>query len=133
MQLKINRKKFFKLSVAVIVLPFLILWDNIVERTVKQKSLNSKLILPADLPQGITFFKSVIIKKNNKELKVFSSKCTHLGCVISKLEDGKFICSCHGSEFNLDGNVIKDPATASLKQLSFKTDPKTKQIVIFDA
>ena len=131
--LKINRKKFLKLSVSAIVLPFLVIWDNFVERTVKQHSSNSTITLPADIPQGVTFFKSVIINKNDKELNIFSSKCTHLGCKINKIEDDKLICPCHGSQFNLDGNVIKGPATASLKKLSYKTDPKTKEIVIFDA
>ena len=131
--LKINRKKFLKLSAAAIVLPFLVIWDNIVERTVEQHSSNSRITLPADLPQGVTFFKSVIINKNDNELKILSSKCTHLGCRINKLEDDKLICPCHGSNFNLDGHVIKGPATASLKKLSYKTDPNTKELVIFDA
>jgi len=131
--LKINRKKFLKLSAAAIVLPFLVIWDNIVERTVKQHSLNSRITLPADLPQGVTFFKSVIINNNDKELILLSSKCTHLGCKINKLEDDKLVCPCHGSKFNLDGKVIQCPATASLKRLSYKTDPKIKEIVIFDA
>jgi len=131
--LKINRKKFLKLSAAAIVLPFLIIWDNFVERTVKQHSSKSKISFPADISQGVTFFKSVIINKNRKKLKILSSKCTHLGCKINKLEDDKLICPCHGSQFNLDGNVIKGPATASLKILSYKTNPKTKEIIIFDA
>ena len=131
--LKLNRKKFLKLSAAAIVLPFLVIWDNIVERTVEQHSSNSRITLPANLPQGVTFFKSVIINKNDKELNILSSKCTHLGCKINKLENDKLICPCHGSKFNLDGNGIKGPATASLKRLSYKTDPKTKEIVIFDA
>jgi len=131
--IKINRKKFLKLSAAAIVLPFLVIWDNFVERTVKQQSLNSKITLPADILQGVTFFKSVIINNDDKELNILSSKCTHLGCKINKLEDDKLICPCHGSQFNLDGNVIRGPATASLKRLSYKTDPKTKEIVIFDA
>ena len=131
--IKINRKKFLKLSAVVIVLPFLVIWNNFVKRTVKQHSSKSKISLPADIPQGITFFKSVIINKDVKELKIFSSKCTHLGCKINKLEDDKLICPCHGSQFNLDGNVIKGPATASLKILSYKTDPKSNEIIIFDA
>ena len=131
--LKINRKKFLKLSVSAIVLPFLVIWDNFVERTVKQHSSNSRITLPTDIQQGVTFFKSVIINKNDKELNILSSRCTHLGCKINKLENDKLICPCHGSQFNLDGNVIKGPATASLKKISYKTDPKTKEIVVFDA
>ena len=131
--IKINRKKFLKISAAAIVLPFLVIWDNIVERTVKQHSSKSKITLPADIAKGVTFYKSVIVNKNDSETIIFSSKCTHLGCRINKLEDDKLICPCHGSQFYLDGTVIKGPATASLKRLSYKTDPKTKEIVIFDA
>jgi len=131
--LKITRKKFLKLSAAAIVLPFLVIWDNFVERTIILHSSNSRITLPADIQQGITFFKSVIINKNDKQLNILSSKCTHLGCKINKIEDDKLICPCHGSKFNLDGNVIKGPATASLKRLSYKTNLKTKEIVIFDA
>ncbi len=131
--IKINRKKFLKLSAAAIVLPFIVIWDNFVERTVKQRSSKSKISLPADISQGITFFKSVIINKNGKELKILSSKCTHLGCKINNLEDDKLICPCHGSQFNLNGNVIKGPATASLRILSYKTDPKTKEMVVLNA
>ncbi len=131
--IKINRKKFLKLSAAAIVLQFLIIWDNFVERTVKQHSSKSKISLPDNIPQGATFFKSVIINKDGKKINILSSKCTHLGCNINKLEDDKLVCPCHGSQFNLYGNVIKGPATASLRKLNYKTDPKTKEIVVLDA
>ena len=131
--IKINRKKFLKLSAAAIVLPFLIIWDNFVERTVKQHSSKSKISLPANIPQGVTFFKSVIINNDGKKIIILSSKCTHLGCNINKLEDDKLVCPCHGSQFNLYGNVIEGPATASLRKLNYKTDPKTKEIVVLDA
>ena len=132
-QLKINRKKFLKLAAAAIVLPFLVIWDNIVRRTIKQRSINSKITLPADVPSGITFYKSIIVNKDDNDLQIFSSRCTHLGCKINKLEDGKLICPCHGSQFDPQGKVLKGPAAASLKKLNYKTDPKTKEIIVFDA
>ena len=131
--IKINRKKFLKLAAAAIVLPFLVIWDNIVRRTIKQRSINSKISLPAEFPSGITFYKSIILNRVDNDLKIFSSRCTHLGCKINKLEDGKLICPCHGSQFNPHGKVLKGPATVSLKKLNYKTDPKTKEIIVFDA
>ena len=131
--MKINRKKFLKLAAAAIVLPFLVIWDNIARLTIKQRSINSKITLPADVPSGITFYKSIIIIKDDNALKIFSSQCTHLGCKINKLEDGKLICPCHGSQFNPHGKVLKGPAVVSLKKLNYKTDPKTKEIIVFDA
>ena len=132
-QIKINRKKFLKLATAAIVLPFLVIWDNIVRRTIKQHSINSKITLPADVPSGITFYKSIIVNNDDNDLKIFSSLCTHLGCKINKLEDGKLICPCHGSHFDSYGKVLKGPAATSLKKLNFKTDPKTKEIIVFNA
>jgi len=131
--IKINRKKFLKLVAAAIVLPFLVIWDNIVLRTIKQRSINSKIILPADVPPGITFYKSIIVNKDDNDLQVFSSRCTHLGCKINKLEDGKLICPCHGSQFDSYGKVLKGPAAASLIKLNCKTDQKTNEIIVFDA
>jgi len=131
--IKINRKKFLKLAAAAIVLPFLVIWDNIARLTIKQRSINSRITLPADVPSGITFYKSIIIIKDDNALKIFSSRCTHLGCKINKLENGKLICPCHGSQFDPHGKVLKGPAAASLKKLKYKTDPKTKEIIVFDA
>ena len=130
--MKINRKKFLKLAAAAIVLPFLVIWDNIVRHTNKQRSINSKITLPADVSSGITFYKSIILNKDDNDLQIFSSRCTHLGCKINKLEDGKLICPCHGSQFDSYGKILKGPAAASLNKLNYKTDPKTKEIIVFD-
>jgi cytochrome b6-f complex iron-sulfur subunit len=44
-----------------------------------------------------------------------SAVCTHLGCLTrpNASEDG-FFCPCHGSEFSLDGAVVKGPAPRPL-------------------
>lgn len=48
----------------------------------------------------------------------FSSICPHAGCNVSKVTDGKIVCPCHGSEFNLDGTVAKGPAKKPLEAQS---------------
>lgn len=41
--------------------------------------------------------------------------CTHLGCIFDwKPTEGKFICPCHGSQFQRDGTFIQGPAPRSL-------------------
>lgn len=41
--------------------------------------------------------------------------CTHLGCTITWDEETqKFICPCHGSTFNMVGEVVSSPATRPL-------------------
>lgn len=42
-------------------------------------------------------------------------KCTHLGCAVPwKPEIGQFVCPCHASAFEMDGDVINPPAPRPL-------------------
>ena len=44
-----------------------------------------------------------------------SLKCTHLGCSVSWDEtNSKFVCPCHSSMFEINGNVISPPAPNAL-------------------
>lgn len=37
--------------------------------------------------------------------------CTHLGCVVPwNSAENKFICPCHGSQYNNQGRVVRGPA-----------------------
>lgn len=41
--------------------------------------------------------------------------CTHLGCVVPwNGSEDKFICPCHGSQYNAQGKVVRGPAPLSL-------------------
>lgn len=41
--------------------------------------------------------------------------CTHLGCVVPwNASENKFICPCHGSQYNNEGQVVRGPAPLSL-------------------
>lgn len=42
-------------------------------------------------------------------------KCTHLGCAVPwNQAEQKFICPCHASEFEMDGQVMNPPAPRPL-------------------
>ena len=42
-------------------------------------------------------------------------ECTHLGCtVIWEDKEGRFLCPCHASAFDIRGEVVKPPAPRSL-------------------
>jgi cytochrome b6-f complex iron-sulfur subunit len=48
-----------------------------------------------------------------------SSVCTHLGCMTRwEREAGVIACPCHGSRFQLDGQVRQGPAPKSLPRLA---------------
>lgn len=41
--------------------------------------------------------------------------CTHLGCVVPwNKQANRFICPCHGSQYNDEGKVVRGPAPLSL-------------------
>lgn len=44
-------------------------------------------------------------------------KCTHLGCAVPwDAEQGQFVCPCHGSAFEMSGDVLNPPAPRPLDQ-----------------
>jgi Rieske Fe-S protein len=47
-------------------------------------------------------------------LYAVTSTCTHLGCTVNH-QDEKFVCPCHGSQFNISGEVLQGPAVKSLE------------------
>lgn len=41
--------------------------------------------------------------------------CTHLGCVVPwNASENKYMCPCHGSQYNNEGKVVRGPAPLSL-------------------
>ena len=51
--------------------------------------------------------------------------CTHLGCTVESKPEG-FACPCHGSRFDLLGNVTRGPAGKSLNFLRTSVTPDGK-------
>lgn len=46
-------------------------------------------------------------------------KCTHLGCAVPwDPAQGKFVCPCHASAFEMDGDVLNPPAPRPLDRFS---------------
>ena len=131
-KIKISRKKFLKWLAALAVLPFIAIWDKQVRQTIRQQSKLNKIEIPSNIPNGVSFHNSIIVNKKDKKVEILSSKCTHLGCKINKIENDRLTCPCHGSQYSIDGKVLKGPATKPLKVLSYKIDPQTNQIVVFD-
>jgi len=41
--------------------------------------------------------------------------CTHEMCTITGFEGQRYVCPCHGSQYNTDGAVLQGPATQSLR------------------
>jgi cytochrome b6-f complex iron-sulfur subunit len=91
--------------------------------------MNKKVVLPLSR-RLVAFYGEYIVINKKKQVTVFSAHCTHLGCKINKLENGRLVCPCHGSEFDLEGNAVKGPAYKPLKSYAFKESTDKQQIIV---
>jgi len=63
----------------------------------------------------------VWIVSNPEGIYAFEAKCTHLGCTPRwVLNSQRFECPCHGSQFDIEGDVRGGPAPKPLYRLSVK-------------
>ena len=113
---KKNRRAFFKVIIVGIASFFVFIWNKL---TLNQIELNQKKerVLPLNKNRQVSFFENYIIVNHNEKTTVLSSHCTHLGCKINKIENGRLACPCHGSEYDLEGNVLKGPAYRNLEKV----------------
>lgn len=71
--------------------------------------------------------KLAVHRDNENKLQVCSAICTHLGCVVHwNNAESSWDCPCHGSRFDLQGEVLEGPALSPLKQIEI-SDDKTRE------
>ncbi len=59
----------------------------------------------------------ILLRVDETTVAALSSVCTHQGCDVGYSSDArKLVCPCHGSEYGLDGAVLKDPAPRPLRR-----------------
>ncbi len=126
---KITRRRFAKYVGIISLIPLSYAWFSTTEKSIVTANKSEEVTLPADLQNGITFHDNFIVNKSDDEIDIFSSKCTHLGCKINKEENGKLLCPCHGSEYDLTGKVLRGPADKALNKLNYRIDKSGKIIV----
>jgi Rieske Fe-S protein len=49
-----------------------------------------------------------------------SLACTHLGCPVGASASGGFVCPCHGSRFDGEGNPVVGPARTPLARVALE-------------
>ena len=126
---KFNRRSFLQLGVAGIGISLAFLWEKISfshNEFLKHKTQ----LLPFNKNKMVAFFKDFIIVNKKDKTTVLSSHCTHLGCTIDKIENGRLVCPCHGSEYDLDGNAIKGPAYKPLENIPSEVSADQQHIQI---
>jgi nitrite reductase/ring-hydroxylating ferredoxin subunit len=118
-----SRRLFLKAGMTALGALALWLMDRMArdEESIPENS-ETTLTVPWSAAQEIHFYDPMIAVNRADAVAVFSSKCPHLGCRINRTEGGELVCPCHGSRFDLQGNVVHGPATRSLSSLPYALD-----------
>ncbi|MFQ5956186.1 MAG: ubiquinol-cytochrome c reductase iron-sulfur subunit [Candidatus Brocadiales bacterium] len=91
--------------------------------------------LPDEYPVGKVSTKwmkdqGVWIVRTKEGIYAFLAVCRHLGCIPVWVEEEQlFKCPCHGSNFNLEGDVVAGPAPRPLWRLELSFAPDGQLIV----
>jgi Rieske Fe-S protein len=71
-----------------------------------------------DIPDGggvIVQDANVVVTRDGSSIQAFSAVCTHQGCTVASVQDGRISCACHGSVFDSGtGAVLQGPAQRPL-------------------
>lgn len=77
--------------------------------------------LSGSMPAG-DFYPLIISRGSGNDFYAVSSNCTHRGCVVLPFNGSIIACPCHGSEFAIDGSLLKGPATSNLLSYPVRFD-----------
>ena len=74
------------------------------------RSGGTLIVQLAEIPDGGGVIKGgLVITRSGSTVHAFSSTCTHLGCTVNKVKNGKIYCPCHGSVFDATTGAVVDP------------------------
>jgi len=85
-----------------------------------------------ELVQGLKGDPTYIITETAETIKTFGNNavCTHLGCTVPWVQSAnKYACPCHGSQYDMNGKVIRGPAPLSLALAKVGVNPEGMIVV----
>lgn len=138
-----------KISVtAVAIVEGFIHFRSLIPRVRYEPDKRFKTLPPDQFPEGVSFLaeQKVFVVKDRGTFKAVSAVCTHLGCIIKKVElpaprkvqvKGKTLvqrweyhCNCHGSKFYADGFNYAGPAPTPLHHYKVSLSPDDGSLLV---
>jgi Rieske Fe-S protein len=72
----------------------------------------------------------VVLRPGVAVYRAFTNVCTHAGCGISRYENARMHCPCHGSQFDGDGRPVAGPAPLPLREFPTSLDSSARILTI---
>jgi len=67
----------------------------------------------------------IVLARTGKTVTALTNVCTHSGCSMDPKAGSKtLLCTCHDSQFNLDGSVAHSPAKQPLSHFALRVNDK---------
>jgi Rieske Fe-S protein len=110
--------------------PMPVVFASMVNRYSRLARESRRVEVPPPAADGVSFVDEVVVCRSGGSVRVFSARCTHLGCRISSAEGDLLVCPCHGSRFRHDGSVAAGPAFRTLEPLPWTADPRTGTLIV---
>jgi len=125
----VGRRSFLRLAAISFIAVLGFVWNKITLNRLEVKKQKAS-VLPYNKNRKVSFVENYIIISNEGKTVVLSAHCSHLGCKINRTEMDRLVCPCHGSEYDLNGNVLKGPAYRNLEVIPAKVISDGTQIEI---
>ena len=78
--------------------------------------------VPSHVPEAGAW---LVMPEQGSKPKALDDRCPHLGCrYVWNAELNRYHCPCHGSEFDIEGKVLRGPATKPIEILHIEDSDK---------
>ena len=88
---------------------------------------------PADYPLSAPTYIAearCYVARDRTGMYVVDAVCPHLGCLVEPGDESGFVCPCHDSQFDGQGNAVTGPATKPLRHLHLWYDAEAGQLTV---
>lgn len=72
---------------------------------------------------------NILIRTSQTQFVAVNLICKHKGCTV-ELTGNKFVCPCHGSEYDINGNVTEGPSKKNLDTYEVVYDPTAETVTV---
>lgn len=104
------------------------MYPNVLYEPSRRKKIGAPDHFPVNVTTPLADEKLFVFNDPDRGIYAISAVCPHLGCVVSKTEEG-FFCPCHGSDFDPSGRVKGGPAPRSLPWYEVSLAPDGQIVV----